>query len=60
MFIFKRLLIFDINVYNNFEYVHVKFERKNYFYDKIMIIRKKKRRHYYQNMIKKINEGLDF
>ena len=53
MFIFKRLLIFDINVYNNFEYVHVKFERKNYFYDKIMIIRKKKRRHCYQNMIKK-------
>ena len=40
MFIFKRLLIFDINVYNNFEYVHVKFERKNYFYNKIMIIRK--------------------
>ena len=40
MFIFKRLLIFDINIYNNFEYVHVKFERKNYFYNKIMIIRK--------------------
>ena len=34
MFLFEKYFIFDVNILNYFNYLHVCFKRNNYFYNK--------------------------
>lgn len=52
MFLFEELPIFDINTFNYFNYLHVGFKRKRYFYNKRM-------RTFLSKCGKKNNGGLD-